>query len=430
MIDAVHTPASTAALVAAAASLCLVPTAVWIATWSGFVTIPHVGPGRGIPYLGGPAVALAVIAGSQLAHGRSFHVALALALAIALAVVGLVDDHRPLSPIVRFLLEAIAAGIFVAVTGPLALTGTHTIDFALTVFWVVTVVNGINFLDNSDALAATVVGLAAVGLAVTAGAHTTVGVSRGHDRGCVRRVLGVQPTSRRDLPGRRRLNVSRLLVAGARRRAGPHGSSADPRNLDRGNPPRPPGPRDLHHEHAPHRARPTIDDERARQPLVRSRSSWHRHERRALRPRPRPGAAPRRRGARSQADVGGPGRRRPRGRRAGPVGHGNARCRCPRARGALDPPGTELRVRRPHRNRDRRRRRHPGNRPCLPRRECGCLDAQYGNAAASRRRHGRRSYSIRRGGATARRARTMSSDPSRSWRGSYPGSVRTSTPRT
>jgi UDP-N-acetylmuramyl pentapeptide phosphotransferase/UDP-N-acetylglucosamine-1-phosphate transferase len=176
MIDAVHAPASTAALVAAAASLCLVPTAVWIATWSGFVTIPRVGPGRGIPYLGGPAVALAVLAGSQLAHGRSFHVALALVLAIALAVVGLVDDHRPLSPIVRFLLEAIAAGIFVAVTGPLALTGAHAIDFALSVFWVVTVVNGINFLDNSDALAAIVVGLAGVGLAVTAGAHTTVGV--------------------------------------------------------------------------------------------------------------------------------------------------------------------------------------------------------------------------------------------------------------
>jgi len=176
MIDALHAPAATAALVAAAASLLLVPTAMRVAGWSGFVAIPRVGRPRAIPYLGGPAVALAVLAGSQLVHGASVRVALALLLATVLGVVGLVDDHRPLSPLVRLVLEIAAAGILVGVMGPLPLTGTTAVDVALTVMWIVVVVNGVNFLDNSDALATVIVGVAAVGLALFAGAHTAVGV--------------------------------------------------------------------------------------------------------------------------------------------------------------------------------------------------------------------------------------------------------------
>jgi UDP-N-acetylmuramyl pentapeptide phosphotransferase/UDP-N-acetylglucosamine-1-phosphate transferase len=176
MIDALHAPAWTSALIAAAFSLVLVPTAMWIAGWAGFVAIPRVGNGRVIPYLGGSAVALAVLIGSQLERGLSWPVAVALLLATALGVVGLVDDHRPLSPIVRFLIEGLAASIVVAMTGPFALTGTAGVDVALTVVWVVTIVNGINFLDNSDALATVIIGLAAVGLVVAAGPRTDVGV--------------------------------------------------------------------------------------------------------------------------------------------------------------------------------------------------------------------------------------------------------------
>jgi UDP-N-acetylmuramyl pentapeptide phosphotransferase/UDP-N-acetylglucosamine-1-phosphate transferase len=176
MIEALRAPGATAALLAAAASLCLVPTAMWVADWSGFVAIPRVGRPRAIPYLGGPAVALAVLAASQLVHGASLRVAIALLLATMLGVVGLIDDHRPVSPLVRLVLEAAAAGVFVAVTGPLALSGTTAVDVILTIVWVVVVVNGVNFLDNSDALATIIVGLAAVGLAAGAGTHAPVGV--------------------------------------------------------------------------------------------------------------------------------------------------------------------------------------------------------------------------------------------------------------
>jgi UDP-N-acetylmuramyl pentapeptide phosphotransferase/UDP-N-acetylglucosamine-1-phosphate transferase len=176
VIEALHAPAATAALIAAAASLCLVPTAMWVAGWSGFVAIPRAGPTRKIPYLGGPAVALAILAGSQLVDGASLHVAIALLLATVLGVVGLVDDHLSLSPALRLVMQAVAAGIFVAVTGPLPLTGTTAVDATLTVVWLVTVLNGVNFLDNSDALAAIVVALAAVGFAFIAGAQTPVGV--------------------------------------------------------------------------------------------------------------------------------------------------------------------------------------------------------------------------------------------------------------
>jgi UDP-N-acetylmuramyl pentapeptide phosphotransferase/UDP-N-acetylglucosamine-1-phosphate transferase len=175
MIEGLHAPAATAALVAAAASLCLVPTAMRVAGWSGFVAVPRVGRPRAIPYLGGPAVALAVLAGSQLVHGASSRVAVALLLATVLGVVGLLDDHRPLSPLVRLVLEVSASGVLIAMTGPLPLTGTHAVDIALTIVWIVVVVNGVNFLDNSDALATVVVGLAALGLAMGAGTHTPAG---------------------------------------------------------------------------------------------------------------------------------------------------------------------------------------------------------------------------------------------------------------
>jgi UDP-N-acetylmuramyl pentapeptide phosphotransferase/UDP-N-acetylglucosamine-1-phosphate transferase len=176
MIEGLNAPAATAALVAAAASLCLVPTAMWVAGWSGFVAIPRVGRQRAIPYLGGPAVALAVLAGSQLVHGASSRVAVALLLATVLGIVGLLDDHRPLSPLVRLVLEVSAGGVLVAVVGALPLTGTRAVDVALTIVWIVVVVNGVNFLDNSDALATVVVGLAAVGIAIGAGTHTPAGV--------------------------------------------------------------------------------------------------------------------------------------------------------------------------------------------------------------------------------------------------------------
>jgi hypothetical protein len=51
------------------------------------------------------------------------------------------------------------------------------VDAVLTVTWMVAVVNGVNFLDNADALAALVAALAGAGLAVLAGGESAVGVA-------------------------------------------------------------------------------------------------------------------------------------------------------------------------------------------------------------------------------------------------------------
>lgn len=177
MIDVLHGPAWTAAIFAASIGLFLVPAAQWLAQSTGFVAVPRVATHRRIAYLGGPAVAISVLIGSHVARVQNDHVALALGLASALGVVGLIDDHRTIPATIRFAVELAAAGSLVVVAGGLPLTGSTHVDAVLTVLWIVAVVNGVNFLDNSDALASCVVGLVATGFIVAAGPRTSVGVT-------------------------------------------------------------------------------------------------------------------------------------------------------------------------------------------------------------------------------------------------------------
>lgn len=114
-----------------------------------------------VPYLGGIAIAIGVLAasyGSLLASNFSmstFGLASSVLLpAVAISIMGLIDDLKGLEPWPRLAMQTLAATVVAAI-----LVSTHTIgtplnnrflDSAITIFWIVGVCNSINFFDNLD----------------------------------------------------------------------------------------------------------------------------------------------------------------------------------------------------------------------------------------------------------------------------------------
>lgn len=128
-----------------------------------------------IPYLGGIAIILSVFSvtlGGALFLGiDNLPIALPFSIilpALVLGVVGLIDDIRQLSPFSRFVAQTIS-GLFTAsfliltktVGSP---TGIKSLDFLITVVWIVGVTNSINFFDNHDGGASGTVAIASFAL--------------------------------------------------------------------------------------------------------------------------------------------------------------------------------------------------------------------------------------------------------------------------
>ncbi|GAB1822461.1 glycosyltransferase family 4 protein [Herbidospora sp. RD11066] len=121
------------------------------------------------PCLGGPAIIL----GTTLGVGDDPRVHALLLGGLVFALVGLVDDARPLGRLTRLAVETPTA-LLVAVNGVRAeLTGVFWLDAALTAAWLVVAANAFNLLDNMDgALGAVtmVTGLTLGAAALAAGA--------------------------------------------------------------------------------------------------------------------------------------------------------------------------------------------------------------------------------------------------------------------
>ena len=106
--------------------------------------VPRAG---GLAMAGGFAVAVAVL--GRAAEG----VWPVLGAAGTALLVGLVDDLRPLPPLVK-LAGQVAAGLVLAGAGVrLALPGPSAVAWAATVLWVVVAANALNLFDNVDAAA-------------------------------------------------------------------------------------------------------------------------------------------------------------------------------------------------------------------------------------------------------------------------------------
>ena len=107
-----------------------------------------------IPLLGGIAIAGAVLVVAPLLPALSWSAWALVGGAGALALVGLVDDFRPLRPQIKFLLQVIVTASVVAGGVRLSVTGVPALDQLVTIVWLVGVTNAFNLLDNMDGLAA------------------------------------------------------------------------------------------------------------------------------------------------------------------------------------------------------------------------------------------------------------------------------------
>jgi UDP-GlcNAc:undecaprenyl-phosphate GlcNAc-1-phosphate transferase len=118
-----------------------------------------------IPYLGGVAIAIGVVAasyGSMLAVDFSWETirlaSTVLVPAIAISAMGLWDDLRGLQPWPRLIAQTVTgvAVSFILIAGDtsgVALPNTF-LNYAITTLWIVGVCNSINFFDNHDGGAA------------------------------------------------------------------------------------------------------------------------------------------------------------------------------------------------------------------------------------------------------------------------------------
>jgi len=134
---------------------------------------------QAVPYLGGVAIIIGVIAISYSTSllsnftADTFWLATSvLGPALVLGVIGLWDDLKNLKPLPRFIAQTVA-GIFTAaalilgdnVGNP---TGSQIFDSIITVIWVVGICNSINFFDNLDGGAAGTVAISSIALAILA----------------------------------------------------------------------------------------------------------------------------------------------------------------------------------------------------------------------------------------------------------------------
>jgi UDP-GlcNAc:undecaprenyl-phosphate/decaprenyl-phosphate GlcNAc-1-phosphate transferase len=123
---------------------------------------------RPTPYLGGVGIVCGVVAPTAVALGGAEpRLWILLVAAAAVAVLGLVDDLRPLSPYSRLAVEGLAAVAVVGAGGHVKMFG-NWLDYVLPVLWIVVITNSFNLLDNMDGAAAGVACVTGASLALPA----------------------------------------------------------------------------------------------------------------------------------------------------------------------------------------------------------------------------------------------------------------------
>jgi UDP-GlcNAc:undecaprenyl-phosphate GlcNAc-1-phosphate transferase len=148
-----------------AASVGLTPVTRQIAQRIGLVDKPnarkvHRTP---IPLMGGLAIYLGVLAALLLFNGSPRHLVELGAIVVSttwLALTGFLDDKWELSWTQKFAAQVLAAGA-VMLAGVRVEIFQNPLDWAITLFWILGIINAINFLDNMDGLAAGVSAIAA-----------------------------------------------------------------------------------------------------------------------------------------------------------------------------------------------------------------------------------------------------------------------------
>lgn len=147
------------------ASLCLTPLTRQIAMRLGVTAAPNRRNihSRHVPLMGGAAIYIAFALSALLFSPPDHLLELGAIVAGAtlLALIGYLDDRRHLSPRIRLLVMTLAALIATLAGVQIRLTSSDIIDIALTLFWIVALINAVNWIDNMDGLAAGTAAIAA-----------------------------------------------------------------------------------------------------------------------------------------------------------------------------------------------------------------------------------------------------------------------------
>jgi UDP-GlcNAc:undecaprenyl-phosphate/decaprenyl-phosphate GlcNAc-1-phosphate transferase len=119
------------------------------------------------PLLGGAAITVAALAtiGALLDLPTAITVVICGAAAFAF---GLLDDFRRLTPTAKLVGQVVIASLLFIGGIRVEIINVPPFDFVLTVFWVVTIMNAVNLMDNMDGLAAGIAAIAGIALALTA----------------------------------------------------------------------------------------------------------------------------------------------------------------------------------------------------------------------------------------------------------------------
>ncbi len=136
----------------------------------------HAGP---VPVVGGLGMFLAFCLGLAVLELEQWPVASFLTGAGILVVTGMLDDHRELSSVARFIAQIFAAAVMVEGAGvqlhqlgpifwPETATPLHDFSLPLTIFATVGVINALNMVDGVDGLAGSVSLLATLAMALLA----------------------------------------------------------------------------------------------------------------------------------------------------------------------------------------------------------------------------------------------------------------------
>lgn len=145
--------------IAAILPLVTVPLAIVVAGRTGFLDTPtaykaHLEP---TPYLGGAAVLVAALPAMGLLGDRVLSDYWPLLVGtVGLSLVGTVDDRTNLSPLLRVVIEILAAYLLWVKGLGWSFLDSDGANFLLTAFWVVGIVNAFNLMDNLDGAASSV----------------------------------------------------------------------------------------------------------------------------------------------------------------------------------------------------------------------------------------------------------------------------------
>jgi UDP-GlcNAc:undecaprenyl-phosphate GlcNAc-1-phosphate transferase len=158
------------------AALCLTPLTRQIAMRLGVTAAPNKRNihSRHVPLMGGAAIYLAFVLSILLFSPPDHLIELGAIVAGAtlLTLIGYLDDRRHLSPRIRLIVMTVAAAVATLSGVQIRLFNNPLIDIPLTLFWIVALINAVNWIDNMD-------GLAAGAAAISSGFFLLLALSQG-----------------------------------------------------------------------------------------------------------------------------------------------------------------------------------------------------------------------------------------------------------